>query len=219
MEIFNGQLYLDSAASATPNVAIFGVATVGSGLPTGASSPTLLNGMSATAGSPYDYWFADANTLYVADDRVNTDGGLQKWTLSSGTWSLAYTKNIDTANDGFDNGLRGLQGSVDESGNVTLFATSTWGNGTVSNFLVGMTDTVSNTNAANVTVNQLVAAAANTNIRSMELIGINTDVTAGLAGDYNDDGAVDAADYVMWRKRYPDLAGPRFPTTIRGRGQ
>jgi autotransporter-associated beta strand protein len=30
---------------------------------------------------------------------------------------------------------------------------------------------------------------------------------AGLAGDYNDDGKVDAADYVIWRKRPADFGG------------
>jgi MYXO-CTERM domain-containing protein len=33
----------------------------------------------------------------------------------------------------------------------------------------------------------------------------------GLAGDYNNDGAVDAADYVMWRKLHPDPTGPALP--------
>jgi hypothetical protein len=29
---------------------------------------------------------------------------------------------------------------------------------------------------------------------------VTLEVVAGLAGDYNDDGSVDAADYVVWRK-------------------
>ena len=50
--------------------------------------------------SPENYFFANADTLYVADSGApkNTsadsplgDGGLQKWTLSGGTWTLDYT--------------------------------------------------------------------------------------------------------------------------------
>ena len=50
--------------------------------------------------SPENYFFANADTLYVADSGApkNTsadsplgDGGLQKWTLSDGTWTLDYT--------------------------------------------------------------------------------------------------------------------------------
>jgi hypothetical protein len=36
-------------------------------------------------------WFKDANTLYIADDgSAASGGGIQKWTQSGGTWSLAY---------------------------------------------------------------------------------------------------------------------------------
>jgi hypothetical protein len=76
--------------------------------------------------------------LYVADDRTNTNGGLQKWVLESGSWVLKYTKNIDTSNDSIDNGLRGLAGaSVGADGAVTLFATTTYGANATANFLVG----------------------------------------------------------------------------------
>ena len=47
-----------------------------------------------------NYFFANADTLYVADsdspkntsaDSSLGDGGLQKWTMSDGTWMLDYT--------------------------------------------------------------------------------------------------------------------------------
>src|SRR5579875_165165 len=65
--------------------------------------PTALK---STTSFPFGIWFANANTLYVADegDGVNTyangtytaaaastTAGLQKWVFSNGTWSLAYT--------------------------------------------------------------------------------------------------------------------------------
>jgi hypothetical protein len=176
VEIYNGQLYLGSAAGG-----IFGVATVGSGTPTsGSQTVTVLPGMPTTTGpSTVDFWFADPNTLYVADDRTNTNGGLQKWALESGTWVLKYTKNIDTTNDTFDNGLRGLTGSVGTDGTVTLFGTSTFGTAGGANFLVGISDTLANTNPANVIVNSLASSAtipgaggAFANFRGLEDIGI-----------------------------------------------
>lgn len=176
LEIDNGQLYVGSAAGS-----LFGVATVGSGTPTsGTQTITVLPGMPTTSGpSPYDYWFADPNTLYVADDRTNTNGGLQKWALESGAWVLKYTKNIDTTNDSIDNGLRGLTGAVGSDGTVTLFATTTFGSSGVANFLVGITDTLTNINAANVAVNTLAssatipgAAGALTTFRGLEDIGV-----------------------------------------------
>jgi autotransporter-associated beta strand protein len=38
-----------------------------------------------------------------------------------------------------------------------------------------------------------------------------TPFVPGLPGDYNEDQVVDAADYVMWRKRNPDPTGPALP--------
>jgi hypothetical protein len=38
----------------------------------------------------------------------------------------------------------------------------------------------------------------------------------GLAGDYNDDGAVDAADYVIWRKGGPLANETDVPGTVDG---
>ena len=37
-------------------------------------------------------------------------------------------------------------------------------------------------------------------VRAMDVIGYNLVANPGLAGDYNSNGVVDAADYVMWRK-------------------
>ena len=184
LEIFNNQLYVSSASGTNQ-----GVSTVGSGVPTTTGQTvTILPGMPTTSGpQPYDFFFADANTLYVADDRSfnsttstgSTSGGLQKWVLESGSWVLKYTKNIDTGNDAIDYGLRGLSGSVDAGGNVTLFATSTYGTTGTANFLVGISDTLANTDPNAVQYNSLASAAsipgaggALANFRGLESIGI-----------------------------------------------
>jgi hypothetical protein len=179
LENYNGQLYVGNASGTNQ-----GVSTVGSGTPTGSGqSVTILPGMPTAAGpSPIDFFFADPNTLYVADDRTSTSGGLQKWVFdtNSSMWNLVYTKNIDTTNDSIDNGLRGLTGgTVGADGTVILFGTSTFGTTAVANFLVGMTDTIANTNPANVTVNTLASSASIpgadgplTTFRGLDTIGV-----------------------------------------------
>lgn len=74
----------------------------------------ILNGFTTTLAKnaillPFGVWFANATTLYVADEGNGTNtydpvsmtytaaaastnsGGLQKWVLSSGSWNLKYT--------------------------------------------------------------------------------------------------------------------------------
>lgn len=129
--IFNDQLYTTSASGA-----LQGVSTVGTGLPTtSGQTTTLLSGFPTSSGpSPYGFVFADANTLYVADDRsaVGT-GGIQKWTQSSGTWTLAYTLSQGPE----PAGTRGLTGALID-GQFTLFATTAESSG---NRLVSVVDT------------------------------------------------------------------------------
>lgn len=121
VNIFNGQLYASSGSSPW-----LGVATLGTGLPTTtqvAPGYTVLPGMPISGThSSYDFWFKDANTVYVADDgTVANLGGIQKWTQSAGTWTLAYT----LLNNGTTTTIaRGLAGTVDGSGNTLLFFTT-----------------------------------------------------------------------------------------------
>ena len=118
VDIVNGQLFCSTASGAFQ-----GVSTVGVGLPTTSGQATsLLPGFPTAAGpSSYDFFFADANTLYVADDRTTGVGGVQKWTLAGGTWTLAYTLA-----PALNAGCRGLSGKAD-NGVVTLYATTTLG--------------------------------------------------------------------------------------------
>ena len=135
--ISGGQLYISTAAAG-----VLGVATVGTGLPTTTGQTmTELSGMPTTGThSSYDFFFKDANTLYVADDgNAAGTGGIQKWTLNAGTWTLSYT----LLNNGTTTtGCRGLTGLVDGSGNVELFATTT---AATANTLIEVTDTGVNT--------------------------------------------------------------------------
>jgi len=153
VNIYNGQLYVSAMTGA-----FRGVNTVGSGVPTtGGQSLTLLNGFdpsTTSPASPYDFWFLNPSTLYVADDRATgSGGGIQKWTESGGLWTLQYTLNSGIASGG-----RGLAGQVDGSGNIILY-------GTNSTQLFKFVDTGA---ASAATI--LATAATNTAFRGVELI-------------------------------------------------
>jgi hypothetical protein len=129
-DLYNGQLYCTSSTST-----IKGISMVGTGLPTTAGQTTLLlQGMPSDASaSNYDFFFADPNTVYLSDDRTNGSGGIQKWTFAAGTWSLQYVLAPSLTL-----GCRGLSGSVDALGVVTLYASTTE---TSNNQLVSVVDT------------------------------------------------------------------------------
>ena len=135
VNIFNNSLYVSSMSAARPRALEFagGLAT------SGPQTVTLLTG-TGTSGtgtpSPYDFWFANPTTLYVADDRsVGNGGGLQKWTFNAGlnTWQLAYTLTGQLSA-----GLRGLAGTTDGAGNNVLYAVTA---DATLNKLVAITDT------------------------------------------------------------------------------
>ena len=108
---------------------------------------------------PFGLWFANASTLYVSDegdgvlaDAANpgkSNGGLQKWIFSGGTWSLAYTLtnglnlgtmfSVPNGPNGevypmginpatgvtwtpANDGLRNIIGQTNSDGTVTIFA-------------------------------------------------------------------------------------------------
>jgi hypothetical protein len=93
--------------------------------------------------TPFGIFFADANTMYVADEGsgnatdASMHAGLEKWSLVGGTWQLDYvlqngligtTDNL-TGSDGpypvvTTVGLRNLTGVVNKGGTVTLWATT-----------------------------------------------------------------------------------------------
>jgi hypothetical protein len=162
VDFFAGQLYCSSAAGS-----FFGVGTVGSGAPTGTGETiALLPGMPTASGpSPYDFFFADADTLYVADDRTTGAGGIQKWTQSGGVWSLQYTLSA-----GASVGCRGLSGSA-SGGTIQLFATTT------DNRIVGFVDAGAGSSATT-----LVTGAANTALRGLRFVRFPASVTfSGVA--------------------------------------
>lgn len=157
VDFWNGQLYCSSAAGT-----FFGVGMVGTGAPTGSNEAiTLLSGMPAASGpSPYDFFFANGSTLYVADDRTTGAGGIQKWTASGGTWTLQYTLS-----PGAGIGCRGLTGYV-SGGVATLFATTT------GNLVVRIADT-----GPTAQVGLVAQGAANTALRGLRFVRTPASIT------------------------------------------
>jgi hypothetical protein len=165
VNIFNGQLYVSSSSGT-----LLGVSTVGTGEPTSSigGAPTLLPGMPTTGThSPYDFFFKDANTLYVADDgAVASGGGIQKWTFAASTWTLQYT----LLNNGTTTtATRGLAGEIDGSGNAVLFGTS-------GSTLFTVTDT-----GAGSLATTLATAPLNTVFRGVEFLPVPEPSSLALA--------------------------------------
>jgi hypothetical protein len=173
---FGGQLYFTKGSGSNGIQTVYSVPS----LPTLANASTTTisvvpgfptDSAKATGGNntPFAVFFANANTMYVSDEGtgnssdVMTHAGLQKWTLSGGTWSLQYILTagaigtVDAGLTGADGawptvttiGLRNLTGVVNGD-QVTLWAvtctSSTSGdNGADPNKIVVITDQISAT--------------------------------------------------------------------------
>lgn len=190
VNIYFGQLYVSTMTGA-----FRGISTVGTGLPTNSGETvTLLNGFDPATNSPldtYDFFFSDANTLYISETRTLPNGGIQKWTQSTGTWTLQYTLN-----SGLTQGISRLAG-VNNGGTVTLYAVSN----TIPSKLVQVID-----NGALSTYADLATAATNTAFRGVAfapvagetLIPVGTVVTtvgSEFLGDLNSLTTADSDRY------------------------
>lgn len=117
---------------------------------------------------PFGIWFANAKTLYVADEGDGTmanasldiESGLQKWSLIGSTWKYDYTlqaglglgddytvTGTDAAGDSGSyttatDGLRNITGQVNSDGTVTIY---------------GITSTVSDSGDEGADPNELVS--------------------------------------------------------------
>jgi hypothetical protein len=133
--------------------------------------------------SPENFFFATPDTLYVADsgspknDSANSsvgNGGLQKWSLVSGTWILNYTlvaglNLVLNTDDSGTTGLYGLIGKVVD-GEVELFATNYTIGDLDQTYLFGITDILGYTTAveaAGEAFTVLATAPADTNFKGV----------------------------------------------------
>jgi MYXO-CTERM domain-containing protein len=164
---------------------------------TGKVNVTNSNGVN-TAGekvniSPENFFFANPDTLYVADSgnpkndsTVSTgnsigDGGLQKWSFINGSWTLDYTLYQglslvpNTASSG-TTGLIGLTGEV-VGGTVDLFATNATIGDEDQTYLFGISDMLAATAASTADTERfttLDTAAPDTVIRGVAFAPVST---------------------------------------------
>jgi hypothetical protein len=126
--------------------------TILPGFPTSLASGVDQNGNPAPVAYPFGLWFANENTLYVCDEGDGTlvtpavngnvadaatlaTAGVQKWSLTSGTWHLDYVlqdglnigvpysvPNYPTSLNPATDGCRNLTGEVNENGTVDIYA-------------------------------------------------------------------------------------------------
>jgi hypothetical protein len=148
---FNGALYFTKGSGSNGIQTVYTVPTLPTLANAASTSISIVPGFpndsaKATGGNftPFGVFFADANTMYVADEGsgnatdTSTHAGLQKWSKVNGVWQLDYvlTKGligtVDTGLTGPDGaypdvttvGLRNLTGHVLANGNVMLWATT-----------------------------------------------------------------------------------------------
>ncbi len=207
LTIFNNTMYITKGSGGNGINTVYQVGAAGTlpTLATAANAPiTVLPGFPTTlaknagAANPFGVWFANATTLYVADEGDGTTAnassskiaGLQKWTLVKGTWQLAYVLQnglylgvqypiaglplpLSPATDG----LRNITGKLNGDGTVTIYGlTSTISasgdQGSDPNRLVAITDNLANTTAAGAANEQftfLRTAAAGEVLRGIAL--------------------------------------------------
>ena len=153
LTIFGNTLYVTKGSGSNGLNTVYQVGDKGSLPPlpnAGSAALTALRGCpttldkATTAQFPFGIFFANATTLYVADEgdgttanaATSTTSGLQKWILSNGTWNRVYvlqnglnlgqpytitnypTSHLNPATDG----LRNITGKVNGDGTVTIWA-------------------------------------------------------------------------------------------------
>jgi len=147
--LFNNTLYVTKGSGSNGVNTVYQVGTPGQ-LPTAATAAstiiTPLAGFptSGTATHPFGLWFANATTLFVADEgdgqakgtpgKDTSNAGLDEYTFVGGKWNetAVFQKGLlDQAgySDGLPwtvntDGLRNLTGEVNANGTYTLFATT-----------------------------------------------------------------------------------------------
>ena len=129
VKILAGKLFF-STQKWIPGVYVFG----GAGLPMAGTETNLVvatGAASQPAGFDMDL---GQTTLYVADQRNTSGGGIQKWTNNAGTWEFAYTLSTG-------NGSGAFAVAADFSGpNPVLYATTVDSSSANTNRLVKIID-------------------------------------------------------------------------------
>ena len=140
----NGSLFFSTGSTT------LGVHKIGSGLPTTTGQTATLIIPTGAGSSPYAYQFNTAETVcYVADDRTNGSGGIQKWINTAGTWTLSYTMSV-----GASAGARGVVVDFYAGANPRLYVVA---NGTTSTQVIYFDDNGTSTTPTLNTISTLLS--------------------------------------------------------------
>ena len=221
LAIFNNTLYVTKGSGSNGINTVYQVGQAGA-LPTRDTATTtsfsILPGFpsnpSANSGAngfyPFGIWFANATTLYVAqegdgvlaDAATSPTSGLQKWVYANGAWSLAYTlqKGLNLGvgyqvkgypTNPATGGLRNVTGRLNHDGTATIFAVTSTVSSSVEpgadpNQVVAITDRVAATVLpANEAFETVVPPAFATVYRGVSFAPVNCD---GDHGQMKDEG-------------------------------
>ncbi len=201
VEVFNGQLYVSSAAGTG-----YGIWSIGSGTPTSAAQPATLTINTGVNASPYGFAMLDTDgdtvvdRAYIADDRTsNLNGGVTRWDLVSSVWTQTYAFRLDATTSQLSAAtasvlaVRGLTTVVDAiTGDVTIYATTTE---TANNRLISFIDDGSV--AAGTSFTTLAQSGSNYAFRGVDINAVpepSTYAMLALAG-------AGFAGYVIRRRR------------------
>ena len=190
LAIFNGELYVSFGA----NTSGYSLAKVGTGLPTTGSQPIVnLPGM-PTANYSFNQFLlfdTDGNNtcdvIYVSDDGA-TSGGIAKYSLVGGTWTL--NNIVGNPADAY----RGLTGTYNvATGTATLYAIRKGGTDvTGGGELVSLVDNTGYNANMIATPTLLAVAAPNTAFRGVALtpVAVTPVTLTAFTGSYNSGKAV-----------------------------
>jgi fibronectin-binding autotransporter adhesin len=147
----------------------------------------------------------------IAPGEVNSVGTLTVGGVSLTGGILDFQLNAtNPAAGGGINDLIVDSGALDLSGGATLNVTTIGGNLTVGDYdLIQFAGALTGT-SSNVALGTIPLGAGLSASIQIDSDSVNLHIAAGLAGDYNSDGKVDASDYVLWRKN-PNVVGGGNP--------
>jgi hypothetical protein len=166
MRIYRNRVYFSTSSTsggAIPGIYALDVPT---NTASGQTATSFIPTSGTNAASPYGFILLDRDpaipgfdAAYVADDGIGSAaGGIQKWSFDGTTW---------TKRGSIGSAYRGLTGTINPSGSVTLYATTNTSAG--GNDLVTVTDTSPYNMAPSTTAVSVIAtAASNAAFRGVE---------------------------------------------------
>jgi hypothetical protein len=157
MRVYRNRVYFSTSSTsggAIPGIYALDVPT---NTASGQTATSFIPTSGANGASPYGFILLDRDpnvpgfdAAYVADDGIGSAaGGIQKWSFDGTTW---------TKRGSIGSAYRGLTGTVNPNGSVTLYATTNTSAG--GNDLVTVTDTSPYNTAPSTTAVSVIATAA-----------------------------------------------------------